>query len=111
MSDLWKEFTNCLLGACLLSSPPRDDVNLQPRSYYMIYNVKAPDWLPYSTALGSIPVYLPANGAPTSEPLGRADVLHLPVVAIVGMAMLYRLGGPGLKSAVMNCCPIIKSPA
>ncbi|MCL1868392.1 MAG: MFS transporter [Paludibacter sp.] len=60
-------------------------------SFYMIYNVHAPDWLPYFAALGSIPAFIFMPMVPAiKRKIGKKQMFYVFLsVAIVGMAMLY----------------------
>jgi GPH family glycoside/pentoside/hexuronide:cation symporter len=72
-------------------------------SYYMIYNVKAPDWLPYFAALGSIPAFIFLPMVPAiKRAIGKKQMFYVFLsIAIVGMAMLYIVSVvPALKSKV-----------
>jgi glycoside/pentoside/hexuronide:cation symporter, GPH family len=60
-------------------------------SYYMIYNVQAPDALPYFAALGSIPAFIFLPMVPAIKRwVGKKNMFYMFLsVAIFGMAMLY----------------------
>ena len=69
-------------------------------SYYMIYNVQAPDWLPYFAALGSIPAFIFMPMIPAiKRAIGKKQMFYVFLsVAIFGMAMLYIISVlPGLR--------------
>src|SRR5690606_15512307 len=60
-------------------------------SYYMIYNVQAPEMLPYFMALGSIPAFIFMPLVPAiKRAIGKKQMFYLFLtIAIVGMIMLY----------------------
>jgi GPH family glycoside/pentoside/hexuronide:cation symporter len=70
-------------------------------SYYMIYNMHAPDWLPYFAALGSIPAFIFMPLVPAiKRAIGKKQMFYVFLtIAIIGMAMLYVISVvPALKS-------------
>ncbi|MFH1198179.1 MAG: MFS transporter [bacterium] len=70
-------------------------------SYYMIYNMQAPDWLPYFAALGSIPAFIFMPLVPAiKRAIGKKQMFYVFLtIAIIGMAMLYIISVvPALKS-------------
>ena len=72
-------------------------------SYYMIYNVNAPDWLPYFAALGSIPAFIFMPLVPAvKRAIGKKQMFYVFLsIAIVGMAMLYVISVvPALKTQI-----------
>jgi len=72
-------------------------------SFYMIYNVQAPDWLPYFAALGSIPAFIFMPMVPTiKRSIGKKRMFYVFLsIAIFGMAMLYAISViPALKTQV-----------
>ena len=72
-------------------------------SYYMIYNVNAPDWLPYFAALGSIPAFIFMPMVPAiKRSIGKKQMFYVFLsIAILGMVMLYIISiVPALKTLV-----------
>lgn len=72
-------------------------------SYYMIYNVQAPDMLPYFAALGSIPAFIFMPMVPAiKRAIGKKQMFYVFLsVAILGMALLYIISVvPALKTQV-----------
>ena len=72
-------------------------------SYYMIYNVQAPDMVPYFMALGSIPAFIFLPMVPAiKRAIGKKQMFYVFLsVAIIGMAMLYMISViPALKTQV-----------
>jgi GPH family glycoside/pentoside/hexuronide:cation symporter len=72
-------------------------------SYYMIYNVQAPDWLPYFAALGSIPAFIFMPMVPAiKRAIGKKRMFYVFLsIAILGMALLYAISViPALKTQV-----------
>lgn len=70
-------------------------------SYYMIYNMQAPDWLPYFAALGSIPAFIFMPLVPAiKRAIGKKQMFYVFLtIAIIGMGMLYVISVvPALKS-------------
>jgi GPH family glycoside/pentoside/hexuronide:cation symporter len=68
-------------------------------SYYMIYNVHAPSWLPVFAGLGSIPAFIFMPMVPAiKRSIGKKQMFFVFLsVAIIGMAMLYIISlVPGL---------------
>lgn len=69
----------------------------------MIYNVQAPDMLPYFMALGSIPAFIFMPMVPAiKRAIGKKQMFYVFLsVAILGMALLYIVSiVPSLKSQV-----------
>ena len=72
-------------------------------SYYMIYNVHAPDMLPYFAALGSIPAFIFMPMVPAiKRAIGKKQMFYVFLsIAILGMAILYVVSViPALKTKV-----------
>jgi GPH family glycoside/pentoside/hexuronide:cation symporter len=70
-------------------------------SYYMIYNVHAPDWLPYFAALGSIPAFIFMPMVPAiKRSIGKKQMFYVFLsIAILGMIMLY----------IISVVPVLKT--
>ena len=71
--------------------------------FYMIYNVHAPEWLPYFNALGSIPAFIFMPLVPAiKRTIGKKRMFYVfLIIAIIGMAMLYVISViPSLKSQI-----------
>ena len=60
-------------------------------SYYMIYNVKAENMMPYFMALGSIPAFIFMPMVPAiKRKIGKKNMFYVFLtIAIVGMGLLY----------------------
>ena len=107
VSDLWKEFVRNrplrVLAFFFITAFAMMSIGNSAGSYYMIYNVKAPDWLPYFAALGSIPAFIFLPMVPAiKRAIGKKQMFYVFLsIAIVGMAMLYIVSVvPALKSKV-----------
>lgn len=107
VSDLWKEFRFNrplrVLAFFFITAFAMMAIGNSAGSYYMIYNVQAPDWLPYFAALGSIPAFIFMPMVPAiKRAIGKKKMFYVFLsVAIVGMAMLYIISVvPALKSQV-----------
>lgn len=107
VSDLWKEFVRNrplrILAFFFITAFAMMAIGNSAGSYYIIYNVQAPDMLPYFAALGSIPafIFLPLVPA-IKRAIGKKQMFYVFLsVAIVGMAMLYVISVvPALKTTV-----------
>lgn len=107
VSDLWKEFRFNrplrVLAFFFITAFAMMAIGNSAGSYYMIYNVQAPDWLPYFAALGSIPAFIFMPMVPAiKRAIGKKKMFYVFLsVAIVGMAMLYIISVvPALKSQI-----------
>ncbi len=107
VSDLWKEFVRNrplrVLAFFFITAFAMMSIGNSAGSYYMIYNVKAPDWLPYFAALGSIPAFIFLPMVPAiKRAIGKKQMFYVFLsIAIAGMAMLYIVSVvPALKSKV-----------
>lgn len=72
-------------------------------SYYMIYNVQAPEMLPYFMALGSIPAFIFMPLVPAiKRAIGKKRMFYVFLtIAVLGMVMLYSISVvPALKTQV-----------
>lgn len=106
-SDLWKEFAYNrplrVLAFFFVTAFAMMAIGNSAGSYYMIYNVHAPDWLPYFAALGSIPAFIFMPMVPAiKRAIGKKRMFYVFLsIAIVGMAMLYVISViPALKTQV-----------
>lgn len=104
VSDLWNEFKYNrplrVLAFFFITAFAMMAIGNSAGSYYMIYNVQAPDWLPYFAALGSIPAFIFMPIIPAiKRAIGKKQMFYVFLsVAIFGMAMLYIISVlPGLR--------------
>ena len=107
VSDLWMEFKHNrplrVLAFFFITAFAMMAIGNSAGSYYMIYNVQAPDWLPYFAALGSIPAFIFMPMVPAiKRTIGKKQMFYVFLsVAILGMAMLYVISIiPALKTQV-----------
>lgn len=107
VSDLWKEFIHNrplrILAFFFITAFAMMSIGNSAGSYYMIYNVQAPDWLPYFAALGSIPAFIFLPMVPAiKRSIGKKQMFYVFLtVAIAGMLMLYVISViPALKTKV-----------
>lgn len=107
VSDLWNEFRHNkplrVLAFFFITAFAMMAISNTAGSYYMIYNVQAPDMLPYFAALGSIPAFIFMPMVPAiKRQIGKKKMFYVFLsVAIVGMAMLYIISVvPALKEQV-----------
>lgn len=107
VSDLWKEFKFNrplrVLAFFFITAFAMMAIGNSAGSYYMIYNVQAPDWLPYFAALGSIPAFIFMPMVPTiKRAIGKKQMFYVFLsVAILGMIMLYIISMvPALKTQI-----------
>ena len=107
VSDLWLEFKHNrplrVLAFFFITAFAMMAIGNSAGSYYMIYNVQAPDALPYFAALGSIPafIFLPLVPA-IKRSIGKKQMFYVFLsVAILGMIILYVISVvPALKTQV-----------
>lgn len=107
VSDLWTEFVRNrplrILAFFFITAFAMMAIGNSAGSYYMIYNVNAPEMLPYFAALGSIPAFIFLPMVPAiKRAIGKKQMFYVFLsVAIVGMAMLYVISVvPALKTQV-----------
>jgi GPH family glycoside/pentoside/hexuronide:cation symporter len=107
VSDLWMEFKHNrplrVLAFFFITAFAMMAIGNSAGSYYMIYNVQAPDWLPYFAALGSIPAFIFMPMVPAiKRTIGKKRMFYVFLsIAILGMAMLYAISViPALKAQV-----------
>ncbi|MFT4168159.1 MAG: MFS transporter [Dysgonomonas sp.] len=107
VSDLWVEFKRNrplrILAFFFITAFAMMAIGNSAGSYYMIYNVQAPDMLPYFMALGSIPAFIFMPMVPAiKRAIGKKQMFYVFLsVAILGMALLYIVSiVPSLKSQV-----------
>jgi glycoside/pentoside/hexuronide:cation symporter, GPH family len=107
VSDLWKEFTYNrplrVLAFFFITAFAMMAIGNSAGSYYMIYNVNAPDWLPYFAALGSIPAFIFMPMIPAiKRAIGKKQMFYVFLsIAILGMVMLYIISViPALKHMI-----------
>lgn len=107
VSDLWTEFKHNkplrILAFFFITAFAMMAIGNSAGSYYMIYNVQAPDMLPYFAALGSIPAFIFMPMVPAiKRAIGKKQMFYVFLtIAIVGMAMLYIISVvPALKTQV-----------
>lgn len=104
VSDLWREFKHNrplrVLAFFFITAFAMMAIGNSAGSYYMIYNLQAPDWLPYFAALGSIPAFIFMPMVPAiKRTIGKKWMFFVFLsIAILGMAMLYVISViPALK--------------
>lgn len=107
VSDLWMEFKRNkplrVLAFFFITAFAMMAVGNAAGSYYMIYNVHAPDSLPIFMALGSIPAFIFMPLVPAiKRAIGKKQMFYVFLsVAIFGMALLYMISViPALKSQI-----------
>lgn len=107
VSDLWKEFKHNkplrVLAFFFITAFAMMAIGNSAGSYYMIYNVQAPDMLPYFAALGSIPAFIFMPMVPAiKRAIGKKQMFYVFLtIAIIGMAILYVISViPALKTQV-----------
>lgn len=107
VSDLWTEFKHNrplrVLAFFFVTAFAMMAIGNSAGSYYMIYNVQAPDWLPYFAALGSIPAFIFMPLVPAiKRAIGKKQMFYVFLsIAILGMAMLYAISViPALKTQI-----------
>lgn len=107
ISDLWMEFKYNrplrVLAFFFVTAFAMMAIGNSAGSYYMIYNVNAPDWLPYFAALGSIPAFIFMPMVPAiKRKIGKKRMFYVFLsIAIIGMALLYMISvTPSLKGMV-----------
>ncbi|WP_352421553.1 MFS transporter [Proteiniphilum sp.] len=107
VSDLWKEFIRNrplrILAFFFITAFAMMAIGNSAGSYYMIYNVNAPDMLPYFAALGSLPAFIFLPMVPAiKRAIGKKQMFYVFLsIAIVGMALLYIISViPALKTQV-----------
>lgn len=107
VSDLWTEFLRNrplrILALFFITAFAMMAIGNSASSYYMIYNIKAPDMLPYFMALFPIPAFIFMPMVPAiKRAIGKKHMFYLFLtVAIIGMAMFYAISAiPVLKTQV-----------
>ena len=107
VSDLWTEFLRNkplrILALFFITSFAMMAIGNSAGSFYMIYNVQAPEMLPYFMALGSIPAFIFMPMVPAiKRAIGKKQMFYVFLtVAISGMAMLYAISViPALKTQI-----------
>lgn len=107
VSDLWTEFKHNgplrVLAFFFITAFAMMAIGNSAGSYYMIYNVQAPDMLPYFMALGSIPAFIFMPLVPAiKRAIGKKQMFYVFLsIAIAGMAMLYIISiVPALKTQI-----------
>ena len=107
VSDLWTEFLRNrplrILALFFITAFAMMAIGNSAGSFYMIYNVQAPDMLPYFMALGSIPAFIFMPMVPAiKRAIGKKQMFYVFLsVAIAGMAMLYIISViPALKTQI-----------
>ncbi|MCL7986682.1 MFS transporter [Sphingobacterium sp. lm-10] len=107
VSDLWTEFRHNkplrILAFFFITAFAMMAIGNSAGSYYMIYNVQAPDMLPYFMALGSIPAFIFMPLVPAiKRKIGKKQMFYVFLtIAIVGMILLYVISVvPALKTQV-----------
>lgn len=107
VSDLWTEFVRNrplrVLAFFFITAFAMMAIGNSAGSYYMIYNVNAPDMVPYFMALGSIPAFIFMPMVPAiKRAIGKKQMFYVFLsVAIFGMGLLYSISViPALKNMV-----------
>ena len=107
VSDLWSEFKHNkplrVLAFFFITAFAMMAIGNSAGSYYMIYNVQAPDMVPYFMALGSIPAFIFLPMVPAiKRAIGKKQMFYVFLsIAILGMAMLYIISVmPALKTQI-----------
>lgn len=107
VSDLWTEFIRNrplrILALFFITAFAMMAIGNSASSYYMIYNIKAPDMLPYFMALYPIPTFIFMPMVPAiKRAIGKKQMFYLFLtIAIIGMAMFYAISViPALKTQV-----------
>lgn len=107
VSDLWTEFKHNkplrVLAFFFITAFAMMAIGNSAGSYYMIYNVQAPDMLPYFAALGSIPAFIFMPMVPAiKRAIGKKQMFYVFLtIAIIGMGILYVISViPALKTQV-----------
>lgn len=107
VSDLWLEFKRNrplrVLAFFFITAFAMMAVGNSAGSYYMIYNVNAPDMLPYFMALGSVPAFIFMPMVPAiKRRIGKKRMFYVFLTtAIAGMALLYAISTiPVLKTQI-----------
>ena len=107
VSDLWMEFKHNkplrVLAFFFITAFAMMAIGNSAGSFYMIYNVQAPDWLPYFAALGSIPAFIFMPMVPAiKKTIGKKQMFYVFLsIAIFGMIMLYVISViPALKTQI-----------
>ncbi len=107
VSDLWTEFVRNrplrVLAFFFITAFAMMAIGNSAGSYYMIYNVNAPDMVPYFMALGSIPAFIFMPMVPAiKRAIGKKQMFYVFLsVAIFGMGLLYAISViPALKNMV-----------
>jgi GPH family glycoside/pentoside/hexuronide:cation symporter len=107
VSDLWREFKHNrplrILAFFFITAFAMMAIGNSAGSYYMIYNVHAPDMLPYFMALGSLPAFIFMPLVPAiKRTIGKKQMFYVFLtVAILGMLMLYIISSnETLKSSI-----------
>lgn len=105
VSDLWLEFIHNrplrILAFFFITAFAMMAIGNSAGSYYMIYNIQAPEMLPYFMALGSIPAFIFMPLVPAiKRAIGKKQMFYVFLtIAIVGMGLLYIISVvPSLKS-------------
>lgn len=107
VSDLWTEFVRNrplrILAFFFITAFAMMAIGNSAGSFYMIYNVNAPDMLPYFMALGSIPAFIFMPMVPAiKRAIGKKQMFYVFLtIAIIGMAILYVVSVvPALKTQI-----------
>ncbi|MFD2744699.1 MULTISPECIES: MFS transporter [Sphingobacterium] len=107
VSDLWTEFRRNkplrVLAYFFITAFAMMAIGNSAGSYYMIYNVQAPQMLPYFMALGSIPAFIFMPLVPAiKRTIGKRQMFYLFLsIAIFGMILLYVISVvPALKTQI-----------
>ncbi len=95
VSDLWMEFVHNrplrVIALFFITAFAMMSVGNSAGSYYMVYNVHAPEWMALFMGLGSAPsfIFMPLVPA-IKKALGKKNMFYIFLgIAILGMAILY----------------------
>lgn len=107
VSDLWTEFKRNrplrVLACFFITAFAMMAIGNSAGSYYMIYNMRAPEMVPYFMALGSIPAFIFMPMVPAiKRAIGKKQMFYVFLsIAIFGMGLLYAISViPALKNLV-----------
>ena len=107
VSDLWVEFKRNrplrILAFFFITAFSMMAIGNSAGSYYMIYNVQAPDMLPYFMALGSLPAFIFMPMVPSIKRIiGKKQMFYVFLsIAVLGMVMMYAISMiPALRAQI-----------
>ncbi|MBQ2321159.1 MAG: MFS transporter [Bacteroidales bacterium] len=95
VADLWMEFVHNrplrVIALFFITAFAMMSVGNSAGSYYMVYNVHAPEYMALFMGLGSVPAYIFMPLVPLiKKTVGKKNMFYIFLsIAIVGMAVLY----------------------